>query len=49
MPRDLAMVMMAIDVSLSMRATHAEPNQIVAAQRAAKEFVDLPPPRINLG
>jgi len=48
-PRNRAVVMLTIDVSQSMRATDVEPNRLVAAQEAAKQFADQLTPGINLG
>ncbi|MBY0442720.1 MAG: VWA domain-containing protein [Mycobacteriaceae bacterium] len=48
-PRNRAVVMLVIDVSQSMRATDVEPNRMVAAQVAAKQFADELTPGINLG
>jgi Ca-activated chloride channel family protein len=48
-PREKATVIMAVDVSLSMRATDIEPDRFSAMQQAAKQFVDVLPARINLG
>jgi Ca-activated chloride channel family protein len=48
-PRERATVVMAVDVSLSMQATDIEPDRFTAMQKAAKEFVDVLPARINLG
>jgi len=48
-PRERATVVMAVDVSLSMKATDIQPNRFRAMQSAAKDFVDVLPSRINLG
>lgn len=48
-PRNRAVVMLVIDVSQSMRSTDVEPNRMVAAQVAAKQFAAELTPGINLG
>jgi Ca-activated chloride channel homolog len=49
LPSDARTLVMAMDVSLSMRATDVDPSRIVAAQTAAKEFVKDLPPDIKCG
>ncbi|RBY97787.1 VWA domain-containing protein [Blastococcus sp. TF02-8] len=48
-PREKATVIMAVDVSLSMEAKDVEPTRFAVMKRAATDFVDVLPERINLG
>jgi len=49
LPSQFMTISMAMDVSLSMRATDVEPNRLVAAQNAAKAFIDELPSNVRLG
>jgi Ca-activated chloride channel family protein len=49
LPSDRRTIIMAIDVSLSMRARDIEPSRIVAAQNAAKAFVQKQPDDTRIG
>src|SRR5918999_946254 len=49
LPSEQRTIIMAIDVSLSMRATDVEPNRLAAAQAAAKAFLEDLPPDLRVG
>jgi len=49
LPSDQRTIILTMDVSLSMRASDVEPNRIVAAQTAAKAFVQEQPPDVRIG
>jgi Ca-activated chloride channel family protein len=49
LPSEQRTIILAIDVSLSMRATDVEPNRLAAAQEAAKAFIEQQPPDVRLG
>ena len=49
LPSRRATVILAMDVSGSMRATDVKPNRLVAARRAAKAFIKAQPDYVRIG
>jgi Ca-activated chloride channel homolog len=49
LPSQHETVILAMDVSGSMRATDVEPNRLVAAQNAAKSFIGQQPDSVRIG
>lgn len=48
-PKQRATIILAMDTSLSMKATDVSPSRIEASKNAAKAFVGSLPPALNLG
>lgn len=48
-PKQRATIILAMDTSLSMKATDVSPSRIEASKNAAKTFVGSLPPALNLG
>ncbi|HVJ13479.1 MAG TPA: VWA domain-containing protein, partial [Burkholderiales bacterium] len=49
LPTQHETVILAMDISGSMRATDVEPNRLIAAQNAAKQFVAEQPENVRIG
>ncbi len=49
LPSDQQTIMLAMDVSGSMRATDVQPNRLVASQQAAKAFLKQLPRQVRVG
>jgi Ca-activated chloride channel homolog len=49
LPTQHETVILAMDISGSMRATDVEPNRLIAAQNAAKQFVSEQPENVRVG
>lgn len=49
LPSQQQTIILAMDVSGSMRATDVEPNRLVAAQNAAKAFIKVLPAHVRVG
>ena len=49
LPRERSTVMLVMDVSYSMEADDLKPSRLVAAKRAAEQFVQQLPPAVSVG